>query len=234
VNGIALALTLLATLRAVAGEPPAVEFDQDESHAGWWKKKSKAGITLEQRKVHGSAFREYRVVVEVPVDPSFAAAEIWTALRSGDVEDLKRRVILREEPDRLVIHDQIRTAVVSDRDYVIDVSRLFDAAGQRTEIRIDSTTDPLAPSPARGYVRMAKIRAGWLIEPGGNGGTRLTLWAYSEPGGSIPAFLARGPQGERTLDDMLRMMRRLRAGAAAGAHEARARSNTSDARSRAP
>jgi hypothetical protein len=201
---------LVAAPSAFAGDPAVAQFDRDDSDAGWSTKKSKDGVTLEQRNVSGSSFREYRSVVEVPVDPAFAAAEVWSALRSGDMEDLKHREILREQPDRLIIHDQIRTAVVTDRDYVIEVTRRYDPATRRTQFRCVSTTDALSPAPAKGYVRVPVVRAGWMTEPGADGGTKLTYYAYSEPGGPLPAFLIRGAQADRSLADVLRMVRRLR------------------------
>jgi hypothetical protein len=117
----------------------------------WTFKKSEGGLALEERSVPGSPFREYRVIAELDVDPAWAAEVVWTAQRSGDVEDLKQRRVLRDEPDRLVFYDQIRTAMVSDRDYVLEVTRRRDAG--RTEIRLQSIDDPLAP-PAKGFVRM--------------------------------------------------------------------------------
>jgi len=206
IRAAALALLFSSVARA---QPAVAQFDHDDAGAGWSTKKSRDGVTLEQRNVPGSSFREYRSVVEVPVDPSFAADEVWTALKSGDMEDLKHRDILSETADRLIIHDQIRTAVVSDRDYVIEVTRSFDPATRRTQFRCAST-DALAPPPVKGYVRIPTVRAGWMTEPGEHGGTRLTYYAYSEPGGAVPAFLVRGAQADRSLADVIRMVRRLR------------------------
>jgi hypothetical protein len=198
-------VTLLAALCAGAEEPGA---ELGQGDAGWSVNRSRGGLTLEQRNVLGSSFREYRVVAEVAVDPLLAADVVWGAQRSGDIEDLKHRQILYDEPDRVVFYDQIRTVFVSDRDYVVEATRRFDAAARRTEIRLASIDHPLTP-PAKGYVRMARVRAGWKVEPRSNGGTRLTLWTYTEPGGALPAWLVRGPQGEGTLANMKRMIRRL-------------------------
>ena len=41
------------------------------------------------------------------------------------------------------------------------------------------------------------------------GGTVLGYFAYSEPGGSVPAFLVRGAQADRSLADVVRMKQRL-------------------------
>ena len=197
-------------------EPALVQFsDRDNAGAGWRAHASKDGVTLEKREVAGSSYYEYRAVVSVAVDPARAADEVWAALRGGDMESLKHRQILRASDHELVIYDQIRTPVVSDRDYTIRMRRLYDPVRQRTQFRAE-TANELGPPPVRGYVRVPIIRAGWMTEPDGHGGTRLTHYAYSEPGGLVAAFLARGAQADRSLADVLRMIQRLRRRAAPG------------------
>jgi hypothetical protein len=210
-----LVSALCGDARADVG-PALVQFsDRDNASAGWKAYVSKDGVTLEKREVPGSSFYEYRAVVDVAVDPARAADEVWAALRGGDMESLKHREILRESDHELVIYDQIRTPVVSDRDYTIRVRRLYDPVRQRTQFRAE-TAHALGPPPARGYVRIPIIRAGWMTEPNGRGGTRLTHYAYSEPGGLVAAFLVRGAQADRSLADVLRMIQRLRRRAAPG------------------
>jgi hypothetical protein len=193
---------------SVRAEPQLAQFAVDGGGgSGWTVYKSSEGATLERRKVPGSAFYEHRAVVDVPIDPERAADEIWTALRDGDMDSLKHREILRAAEDELVIYDQIGTPVVSDRDYTIVVRRVRD--GRRVQFRC-VTANELGPPPAPRHVRIPIIRAGWQTEPDGHGGTRLSYFAYSEPGGLIGAWLARGAQADRSLADVVRMVRRLR------------------------
>jgi hypothetical protein len=140
-----------------------------------------------------------------------ASDEIWRLLRAGDMDSLKHREILAERADELVIYDQIRTPVVSDRDYTIVVTRR--RAGARVTFEC-VTANERGPAPQKGYVRIAVVNAGWYVEPDGHGGTRLGYFAYSEPGGSVPAFLVRGAQADRSVADVVRMVARLRALAA--------------------
>jgi hypothetical protein len=210
-----LALALSGHARA-DGEPALVQFsDRDNATAGWKAHTSKNGVTLEKREVPGSAFYEYRAVVDIAVDPARAADEVWAALREGDMESLKHREVLRASERELIIYDQIRTPVVSDRDYTIRMRRLYDPARQRTQFRAETITS-FGPPPVHGYVRIPMIRAGWMTEPNGHGGTRLTHYAYSEPGGLVAAFLVHGAQADRSLADVLRMRERLRRRAAPG------------------
>jgi hypothetical protein len=186
----------------------AVGFGDVDVSDGWATSATKEGVTVERRKVEGSKFYEYRARVELPdVAVEHAADVIWKALRGGDMESLKHRDILTEHPDELVIYDQIHTPIVSDRDYTIVVRRR--RAGARIVFECE-TANERGPAPQKGYVRIPAIAAGWFVEPGARGGTRLGFFAFSEPGGSVPAFLVRGAQADRSMADVIRMIHRLR------------------------
>jgi hypothetical protein len=202
-------ITLLVLPSLARAEPDVVQFDRDDARAHWRTAATKEGVTLERRSVHGSSYYEYRAVVSVPLPPARVAEEVWRTMREGDMDSLKRREILHAGVDELVIYDQIRTPVVSDRDYTVRVRRSFDAASERTQLRCESANE-LGPPPARGYVRIPIIRAGWMTAPDGKGGTVLTYYAFSEPGGAVPAFLVRGAQQDRSMADVLRILGRLR------------------------
>jgi hypothetical protein len=203
-------LVLLLILPSLAkADPELAQFDHDDARAQWRAAATKEGVTIERRHVAGSSYYEYRVVVDVPLPPARVAEEVWRTMREGDMDSLKRREFLRADVDELIIYDQIRTPVVSDRDYTVRVRRHFDAASGRTQFRCESANE-LGPPPARGYVRIPIIRAGWMTAPDGKGGTTLTYYAFSEPGGAVPAFLVRGAQQDRSLTDVVRILGRLR------------------------
>jgi hypothetical protein len=208
---LSLWLLCLAARPARAAEPALVQFTEaaDGAGAGWRVHSTRDGIQVERREVPGSRYYEHRAIVEIPVSPEAAAADVWSALRRSDMEAIKHREILREAPDELLLYDQISTPVVSDRDYVISVKRVHDAAKRRWEFRC-ATVSGVGPPPAAGFVRIPMIRAGWVMEPGERGGTKLTYYSYSEPGGMITALLARGAQADRARADILHMDRRLR------------------------
>jgi hypothetical protein len=179
---------------------------------GWSACATRNGVTLERRAVAGSHFYEHRAFVDVAIAPERAEPEVWAALRGGDMESLKHREILRATEDELVIYDQIRTPVVSDRDYTIVVRRMR-AGGGRVVFEC-ATASERGPGPQAGYVRIPVIRAGWRVEPNGRGGTRLGYFAYSEPGGAVPAWMVRGAQADRSMADVVRMVKRLEAAGA--------------------
>jgi hypothetical protein len=202
-----LVVMLLPSL--LRAEPDLVQFDHDDGGVRWKTAATKSGVTLERRSVSGSSFYEYRAVVGVPLPPARVAEEVWRTMREGDMDSLKHRDILRASVDELIIYDQIRTPIVSDRDYTVRVRRMNDAASGRTQFRCESANE-LGPPPKRGYVRIPIIRAGWMTAPDGKGGTLLTYYAFSEPGGTIPAFLVHGAQQDRSLADVIRILERLR------------------------
>ncbi|MCU1276814.1 MAG: polyketide cyclase / dehydrase family protein [bacterium] len=188
----------------------AVQFGDVDARDGWAAYGTRDGVTLERRKVDGSRYYEHRAWVDVEgVPPERAATEIWKALRGGDMDSLKHRDILAEREDELVIYDQIRTPVVSDRDYTIVETRRRDGANGKVRFECVTANDR-GPAAAKGYVRIPLIRAGWSVEADGRGGTRLGYFAYSEVGGSVPAWMVRGAQADRSMADVVRMVARLR------------------------
>jgi START domain-containing protein len=189
--------------------PGLVQFsDRDGDGAGWKVYETREGVSVLRRAVEGSPYFEHRAAVDVPIDPAVAADEVWAALRDGDMETLKHQDVLRAGASELLLYEQIRTPIVSDRDYTISVRRIFDPARGRTSFRCE-TANELGPPVARDHVRVPLIRAGWMTQPDGHGGTRLTYYSFSEPGGLIGPLFARGVQADRSLNDVLRMMRRL-------------------------
>lgn len=184
----------------------AVQLGDVDASEGWKSYETRDGVTLERRKPDGSRFYEHRAWVDVKIDPARAADEIWAALGGGDMDSLKRRELLSETADEMLIYDQIKTPIVSDRDYTITVRRR--RAGARVSFECE-TANERGPAPQAGLVRIPLIRAGWIVEADGRGGTRLGYFAYSEPGGSVPAWMVRGAQADRSMADVVRMVKRL-------------------------
>ena len=205
-----LVVLLALSAGSAAAEPPQLaQFSAiADASAGWKVHATKEGVTLERRAVAGSSYYEYRAVLDVAADPEQVAKLIWQGFRSGDMETLKRREMLRDTENELLIYDQIKTPIVQDRDYVIEVKRIYRPDSRRTEFRCATVTG-VGPAPAPGHVRIPIIRAGWMVEPSGSG-ARITYYAYSEPGGYITALIARGAQGDRSMADVLRMKKQVR------------------------
>jgi len=165
------------------------------------------GVIYQQREVAGSRFREYHAVTLVRQAPEEVLAGIWSGVTDAIPKTVKRREVLSRSDDQIVVYDQIRAPVVSDRDVVIRIRKVTLDHGVR-QVRFDSTLE-LGPPPAPKHVRLAAVRGAWPLTPA-PGGTQLEYTCYSEPGGSIPAWIARGAQRDQIALDMERILARLK------------------------
>lgn len=161
------------------------------------------GVTYEKRAVADSKFLEYRASGVVDRDVPTLLAGIWRAITETLPPAITRRTVLSRSDTELVVHDEIRTPVVSDRDVVIRMRKVATADGAQ-EIRFEAL-DGVGPPPDRKHVRVRVVRGKWRVEPA-PGGTRVTYLCYSEPGGSIPAFLVRGAQQDQVIHDVERVL----------------------------
>jgi START domain len=192
----ALLLLLLAPM-ARAGSCPA---GYDEV--------ARSGAMVEcSRAVSGSSYLEYLVLTSVTLAPDSVASRAWARILEKATPGLKKRDFLVSEPRRLVFYDQIKTPVVSDRDYTCEAIRVDGPSG-RIGVRF-ATRNDLGPPLEPKYVRIPSLRAVFTFEPDGKGGTNLSYSSYSEPGGSVPAWMVRNAQAKHALADVEALVRAL-------------------------
>ena len=132
----------------------------------------------------GSKFMEYRARATTPASPQVVLRGLWTGLSEPPQGTVRKRELIRKSDSELVFYDQVKTPVVSDRDYTMRIyqSRTKRAASCRCASRPPTSWAPAAA----GFVRIPVVRGSWLIEPGMAAAPKLTYQCYSEPGGSIP------------------------------------------------
>lgn len=168
----------------------------------------KDGITLEKRAVPNSSYYEYRVSGHVPVEPAAAFQRIWDGVMKGQEPPVTKRTIVRHSDDEIVVYDQIHTPVVSDRDVTTRLQRVVDKAHGAYEIQFVAAND-LGPPPDPKRVRLTNVHGNWRVEPDPAGGSKVQYTCFSEPGGSVPAFLVRGAQQDSTSKEFARVIARL-------------------------
>jgi hypothetical protein len=197
--GVSLALSLLfVPLLAVADEAwESVPVKGD----------NREGIVVEKRAVPNSKFMEYRARATTPVSPEVVLRGIWTGLTEPPQGTVRKRQLIRQSETEVVVYDQVKTPVVSDRDYTMRIYQAKDEKSGVLQVRFETAND-LGPPAAAGFVRIPLVRGSWRIEPGDGGGAKLTYQCYSEPGGSIPAFMVRGAQQNQVVTDMRRILDR--------------------------
>ena len=176
--------------------------------AGYREVEREDGALECSRPIDGASYREYLVLVELPFAPERVIGTLWQRILDRKVVGLKRRDFVSIEPKRIVFYDQIKTPVVSDRDYTCE-SILLDQPNGRREIRYVTRND-LGPPLDPHYTRIPYLRAAWVADPDGHGGTHLSYVTYSEPGGSVPAWMVRGAQAKHAMTDVADLRRALR------------------------
>ncbi len=163
----------------------------------WKTVRAADGLTVEWRAVKDSAFEEVKVST-LSARPLGALCEaVWG--KDAKVEgDFKKRVIIRESDSERWTYEQIRVPLVTDRDCVMHAQLIAPAQSGRCEVTFESGSDPAYPK-AKGHVRVGAVRGRWTLEPADDGKVAITYVVYSEPGGAIPAFLARGGQRDAAV-----------------------------------
>lgn len=210
-GSLAGAGALLALLTAA---PPALADGANiiatvaSSREPWQPYKTKSGVAVERRPVAGSKYYEYRSSVTVAMAPAAVLRELWTHVTDGNATMIKHRQVLKQSDSEILLYDQIKTPVVSDRDYTLVIHKSADEANQRYQMTFE-TANERGPAVDPKYVRIPAIRGAWSAEPDGAGGSKLTYTSFSEPGGSIPAFLIHGAHFDQIVHDVKRLVERL-------------------------
>lgn len=189
-----LSLCLLAPLMLLAAPQSGVD-----DGAPWELEETDGDLKLESRRVKDSSWLEYRVTTtadlpgELLCDTAFEQA---TKGKGGP--NVKLRKLLKDGEDSRVLYDQVDAPMVSVRDYAMTVRRERGDGSCRIRFKI---TNEEAPALESGVVRMEHMRGGWDFVPR-DGKTQVTYFLYADPGGAVPAFIARGSQ-KRALKDAL-------------------------------
>lgn len=174
----------------------------------WQAFKEKHGIAVERRPVSGSKYFEYRASINSTVAPERIIAELWNRVATATNPVLKKRQVLKQDPSEILLYDQIKTPVVSDRDYTLRIRKTSDP-GHRYKMTFE-TANELGPPVDPKFVRIPAIRGSWSVEPDDKGGSRLTYQTFSEPGGSIPAFMIHGAHFDQCVTDVERVQEMLK------------------------
>lgn len=200
-----LSLLTLAQLDGGAATPMPPELT---STLPWTHVDTEAGVRLEQRAVKGSAYSEYRATMtaDVPVDTFCASVFDWGSYAAHD--EVSVRKLLAERDGERVVYDQVKQAVVSDRDYAMTQRRT--GANGACHIRFWATNEHAPPLP-KGFVRMERLWGAWDFEAT-DAGTAVTYVLFSDPAGSIPSFLVHGAQKKSVRDTVLGALQRARSG----------------------
>ncbi len=186
----------LAVLMLVGGVAVAEE--------AWEVTSSKNGVTVSKRKVSGSKYYEYQLIANAPAPPAVFQDKLWKGLLDDAPPTVEKRQVIRKSENELVVYDHIHAKVVSDREVVL---RLLRWTENGSYFMTFDTANELGPPPDGKRVRLPSVHGRWTITPDGSG-SHLVYQCYSEPGGTVPAFLVRGAQQDQITTDLKRALAR--------------------------
>jgi len=159
-----------------------------------WERATKTseGITVDVNKVDGQAIVTVRGMWVMKQKPE----RIWKAI--NDLERytefmpyLEKAKVLKRAGASTWQYYVLDTPVISDRDYTLKLTT--DAnPGKAGRWRVSWKADNGAgPRPTPGKVRVEVAEGSWLLESvRGGKATRVTYTVRSDPGGSIPSWIA--------------------------------------------
>ncbi|MEQ7922306.1 START domain-containing protein [Xanthomonas sp. WHRI 1810A] len=160
------------------------------AHADDWQvAKDEAGIKVSLSEVAGSKYKAYRGETTIKADISkLRALQEDVAGACAWIHECKSQKILKHEGDKVWTYSQFNTPwPVTPRDSVLQVTTVNGADGSVTR-NLEGQPKYIPEEP--GFVRVSQVEGFWKFVPKGAGVTEVTYQVHTEPGGSVPSWLA--------------------------------------------
>lgn len=154
----------------------------------WKVAKDEDGIQVSLSEVPGSKYKAYRGVtlIKAPLAKVRALQED-VAGACAWIHECQSQKLLKHEGDQSWTYSRFNTPwPVTPRDSVVHVVSTQGADGSMTRTL---TGEPGYVPPEQGYVRVAEVKGFWKLVPKGET-TEVTYQVHTEPGGSVPSWLA--------------------------------------------
>jgi hypothetical protein len=155
----------------------------------WQVAKDEGGIKVSLTDVAGSKYKAYRgeTVINASIaklrglQEDVAGACAW-------VHECKSQKLLKHEGNKAWTYTQFNTPwPVTPRDSVLEVTTEQGADGSLTR-KLEG--QPKFIPEEQGFVRVAQVEGFWKFLPLGADRTQVTYQVHTEPGGSVPSWLA--------------------------------------------
>ncbi len=160
------------------------------AHAEDWKvAKNEEGIKVSLSEVPGSQYKAYQGVTTIKapmakvlgLQEDAAGACAW-------IHECKSQKLLKHEGDQSWTYTQFNTPwPVTPRDSVLQVTSVKGSDGSLTR---NLKGVPTYIPEEKGFVRVAQVEGFWKMVPKGDNSTEVTYQVHTEPGGSVPSWLA--------------------------------------------
>ncbi|WP_411378764.1 START domain-containing protein [Pseudomonas sp. MPB26] len=155
----------------------------------WQVAKDEDGIKVSLSEVAGSKYKAYRGValIKAPVARIIALQED-VAGACAWIHECKSQKLVDRKGDEAWTYTQFKAPFpVTDRDSYTHVTTTKNADGSVTRTLQGV---PTYKPEEKGYVRVAQVEGFWKLVPKGADQTEVTYQVHTEPGGSVPSWLA--------------------------------------------
>ena len=155
----------------------------------WKVAKNEEGIKVSLSDVAGSQYKAYQGVATIKAGiPKLRALQEDVAAACAWIHECKSQKVLKHEGDKTWTYTQFNTPwPVTPRDSVLEVTTVEGADGSLTRKLLGQ---PKYIPEEKGFVRVAQVEGYWKFVPKGDNLTEVTYQVHTEPGGSVPSWLA--------------------------------------------
>lgn len=157
--------------------------------AEWRLVKDEAGIKVYLSEVEGSKYQAYRGVALIKADmASLLAQQEDVSGSCAWIHECKEQKLLKREGDTSWTYSRFNTPwPVTPRDSVLQVTTERGADGSVKRV-LHGVADYVPEE--KGYVRVSKVEGHWTMTPKAGGEVEVVYEVHTEPGGSVPSWLA--------------------------------------------
>ena len=155
----------------------------------WQVAKDEDGIKVSLSEVAGSKYKAYRgvTVIKAPVAKIVAIQEDVVGACAW-IHECKSQKLIDSKGDEAWTYTQFNTPwPVTPRDSYTHVTSTKAADGSVTR-KLEGV--PTYKPEEKGFVRVAQVEGFWKLVPKGANETEVTYQVHTEPGGSVPSWLA--------------------------------------------
>jgi len=167
----------------------AAEPGQNED---WKLIKQSGGVTIYSRPHAGSRLKEFKAVGEIdaPTETVHKVIDDVEAYPSFMPYTAECRVIERNS-DSILTYQRLAPKIVSDRDYTLRIEKKsWPTENGLAYLNRWKPANERGPAEKPGVFRVKLCDGSWLLEPTGEGKTRVTYSVFTDSGIVGPAFIA--------------------------------------------
>ena len=155
----------------------------------WQVAKNEDGIKVSLSEVAGSKYKAYQGVTTIKASVAkLRALQEDVAAACSWIHECKMQKVLKQDGDKTWTYTQFNTPwPVTPRDSVLEITTVEGADGSLTRNLLGQ---PTYIPEEKGFVRVAQVEGFWKLVPKGPNETEVTYQVHTEPGGSVPSWVA--------------------------------------------